>query len=638
MKNKLLVLTLAFAMMLSFMPMASFAASDHDDTHYTYEIYIWDDDADCEHVDNEYHRVTGTGEVEVWCEDCEMVVDSYEIEADGDEFSHDYDEEGYCETCDYHCTHLPEKLAEEYYWEEGEGEGKATCTPVNDKFHEVTGAGEKEIYCEYCGKTISIGPYVFNEDLFSHEYDENGYCDLCGHTNKCPHDPDNWEEAYIWDDNTTFVCENDDAYHIVTGTAEVEVWCGDCGMMMDGYSYEADGEEFPHEYDENGYCDLCGHTNNCQHEDIDELYEIYIWDDGTAFVSVDDEFHSVTGTGEKETWCDKCQMMIKSEAIEADGEEFPHIYNNKGVCEDCGHETSLDDRIYGKSRYDTARAVADKMKEEIEGKFDNIIVAYGENYPDALSGGYLAKVKNAPILLVNPSVEDDIIDYISKNIASDGTVYILGGTGVVSSAFERNIRDKGIYPVRLFGKSRYETNLEILKAAEVDDEEILICTGTDYADSLSASAAGMPILLVGNTLTDAQRKYIQNLNTEQFYLIGGKGAVKPEIESDLIELEYSEDNITRIAGKTRYETSTAVAEELFDKSPQTVVLAYAQNFPDGLSGGPLAMLYDAPIILTDSNNTKAAREYVKEVEAFRNITLGGKALISDAAVKVIMGR
>ena len=555
MKNKLLVLTLAFAMMLSFMPMASFAASDHDDTHYTYEIYIWDDDADCEQVDNEYHRVTGTGEVEVWCEDCEGVIKRYSIKADGKEFDHDYDEEGYCETCDYHCTHLPEKHAVEYYWGDD-----AECKAVDDKFHEVTGSGEKKIYCEYCGKTFSLNQYDFNGDLFSHEYDEDGYCDLCGHQNYCPHDLDNREEAYIWDDNTTFVCENDDAYHIVTGTAEVEVWCGDCGLMMDGYSYEADGEE------------------------------------------------------------------------------FPHIYNNKGVCEDCGHETSLDDRIYGKSRYDTARAVADKMKEEIEGKFDNIIVAYGENYPDALSGGYLAKVKNAPILLVNPSVEDDIVDYISRNIADEGTVYILGGTGVVSSAFESNIRDKGIHPVRLFGKSRYETNLEILKEAEVDDEEILICTGTDYADSLSASAAGMPILLVGNTLTDAQRKYIQNLNTEQFYLIGGKGAVKPEIESDLIELEYSEDNITRIAGKTRYETSTAVAEELFYKSPQTVVLAYAQNFPDGLSGGPLAMLYDAPIILTDSNNTKAAREYVKEVEAFRNITLGGKALISDAAVKVIMGR
>lgn len=165
MKNKLLVLTLAFAMMLSFMPMASFAACDHENT---YEIYIWDDDADCEQVDNEYHRVTGTGEVEVRCEDCGMPVDSYTIKADGEEYYHDYDEEGYCETCDYHCTHLPEKKAVEYWWEEDD----ATCTPVDGKTHKVTGTGEKEVYCEYCGKTFSIEPYVFNGDLFSHEYDE----------------------------------------------------------------------------------------------------------------------------------------------------------------------------------------------------------------------------------------------------------------------------------------------------------------------------------------------------------------------------------------------------------------------------------------------------------------------------------
>jgi len=291
-------------------------------------------------------------------------------------------------------------------------------------------------------------------------------------------------------------------------------------------------------------------------------------------------------------------------------------------------------RIYGTSRYDTAIKAADEYKAATGSKFENVVVAYGKNFPDALSGGYLAKKKNAPILLVEPKQEDRIADYISENIASGGTVYILGGEGAVSKSFENKVEDKGITPVRLGGATRYETNLEILKEAGVTNQDVLVCTGTGYADSLSASAVGKPILLVGKTLTDEQKTYIESLNSDQYYLIGGEGAVNTTIENELNDLGY---NVDRIFGASRYETSTEVAKKFFP-SAKTVVLAYAKNFPDGLSGGPLAMKKNAPIILTDSNKTEAAAEYVKETGAVSSITLGGSSLISDIAVTAIMGR
>jgi len=410
--------------------------------------------------------------------------------------------------------------------------------------------------------------------------------------------------------------------------------------MIESEECTFDEEQEPHDYDENGFCETCGHirSSTCDHVNI---YEEYIWDDNAVITPVDDKFHSITGTGVKEVWCDDCGVMIRSEQYEADGEEFSHYYED-GYCIDCGYaKQSSDERICGSSRYDTAIEVADKIKAETGEKFANIIVADGGNYPDALSGGYLAWVKDAPILLVRsrPTEENQIASYIRDNLEDGGTVYLLGGTGAVSASFEDKLKQSGIFPVRLGGINRYETNLKILKEAGVDGEDLLVCTGNGYADSLSASAARMPILLVGSTLTDDQKNYIRGLDTEQFYLIGGEGAVKPKIKTDLINLGYSEDSIERIAGSTRYETSTKVAETFFPKA-ETVVLAYAKNFPDGLSGGPLAMLYDAPIILADSNNKniQAAKQYVEEVEAFRSITLGGTSLISDAAVKTIMGR
>ena len=299
-----------------------------------------------------------------------------------------------------------------------------------------------------------------------------------------------------------------------------------------------------------------------------------------------------------------------------------------------GHE-ALDDkaRIFGNTRYETAVKVAEEYKGS-SGKFENIIVADGRNFPDALSGGYLAKVRNAPILLVNPSEESKIVNYISKNIASDGTVFILGGTGAVSSEFENKVKAKEISAKRLGGSTRYDTNLAILKAAGVNAEDILVCSGNGYADSLSASAVGKPILLVGDTLTENQKSFLRGLNTKQIYLIGGTGAIITAVENGLKALDFK---TKRLWGQTRYETSAAVAEEFFARAT-TVMLIYAKNFPDGLSGGPLAMMKNAPIILTDSGNTDAANAYVKEAGAVRSITLGGPLLISDGAVKAIMGR
>ena len=292
-------------------------------------------------------------------------------------------------------------------------------------------------------------------------------------------------------------------------------------------------------------------------------------------------------------------------------------------------------RIYGQNRYDTAISVANRYKSTSGSNFKNVIVAYGRNFPDALSGGYLAKVKNAPILLVEPSEENRIADYIGKNLASGGRVYILGGTGVVSSDFEGKVKAKGITTERLGGQTRYDTNLAILKAAGVKDQDILVCTGTGYADSLSASAVGKPILLVGSSLTAEQRSYLKGLGTKQFYLIGGTGVVRTSIEKELTSINRAK--IERLWGQTRYETSVAVAKKFFSKT-KTVLLAYAQNFPDGLSGGPLALIKNAPIILTDSKTISPAREYVKSAGAIRSITLGGPTLISDIAVRAIMGR
>ncbi len=292
-------------------------------------------------------------------------------------------------------------------------------------------------------------------------------------------------------------------------------------------------------------------------------------------------------------------------------------------------------RYAGNDRYATAFAIADALKAE-KGvtKFDNIVVAYGLNYPDALTGGYLAKVKNAPVLLVDSHKEAEVNSYISKNLKSGGAVYILGGTGVISENFETKVKElPETNVVRLGGTDRYETNLKILAEAGVTEEDILICTGEGYADSLSASAIGRPILLVGEVISGEQVAYIETLGTQKMYVIGGVGAVN---ETVYTELQPYCAELKRIGGIDRYETSKKLAEEFFAAPCEKVVLAYGGNYPDGLAGGPLAMAMGAPLLLASTHNTVYAKVAVDNLGIKSLYVLGGGALISNNAGNLII--
>ena len=286
-------------------------------------------------------------------------------------------------------------------------------------------------------------------------------------------------------------------------------------------------------------------------------------------------------------------------------------------------------RLAGSNRYATGFAIANQLKQLMGvDRFQTVVVAYGLNFPDALTGSYLASVKNAPILLTDPTVDNEVLAYLQDNLVSGGKVYILGGTGAVSHAFETAARYSGFDVQRLKGAGRYETNLAILEEAGVNStDEILIATGKNYADSLSASATGLPMLLVDKTLTDSQKAFLEN-TSRQFVILGGTGAVSAEIEEELNEIGTA----IRVKGSGRYETSVLIARKYFPDA-RAAVLAYAQGFPDGLCGGPLAMSLGAPLILTSNESPAAADGFVQGMTV--GAVTGGTARISDATVRDI---
>ncbi len=90
-------------------------------------------------------------------------------------------------------------------------------------------------------------------------------------------------------------------------------------------------------------------------------------------------------------------------------------------------------RIQGSNREDTALEISKAYKQDRE----NIVVANGYNYADAVTGGYFAYKKNASLLLTQEKkVNLDTLDHISGDV---DRLYILGREKAVDPIVERDL-------------------------------------------------------------------------------------------------------------------------------------------------------------------------------------------------------
>ena len=269
-------------------------------------------------------------------------------------------------------------------------------------------------------------------------------------------------------------------------------------------------------------------------------------------------------------------------------------------------------RISGTNRYQTAIEVAKKKGS----KFDAVVIASGDDYPDALSASYLASQHNAPIVLVNEATMKEVAAYV-KSVTKKA--FIIGGKGAVSSEMEKLL--KGVEVERISGKNRYDTNLKLLERSNSDT--LIVCDGRKYADAIVSSATRYPIMITGEKLTEGQREFLKNRTIKNLYMVGG--SVSSEVKKEL-------KNAKKIIGKNRYETARLVANTFYPKSDK-VILVTGQNFADGLCGSQLAV---APILLADKKYYTDAQMYCKAVKPKKCFVIGGKGAISDTTINWVL--
>lgn len=194
------------------------------------------------------------------------------------------------------------------------------------------------------------------------------------------------------------------------------------------------------------------------------------------------------------------------------------------------------ERIEGDNRYETSANIAKYLKTNGKLLTNSAIIAYAQNYPDALAISSWAAQEGVPILLSETNylpkeTTEALADLeISKTIIS-------GGTGVISTKVESELPDS----TRYGGDNRYETAIEIIKGLGQDIDTIFVATGNDFPDALAGSALaakqGKAILLVGNTIDPVVVKFLttQKEKVNNIYALGGDGVVTPSTLSKLVQ-------------------------------------------------------------------------------------------------------
>ena len=380
--------------------------------------------------------------------------------------------------------------------------------------------------------------------------------------------------------------------------------------------------------------------------------------DDTITITLEEEITlEVTETETVGTCSEGVTKIYKATGeVEVDGEVIPVTATKveeleptdctyvDGVCSVCC--SCMVKRIYGEDRISTALSVAEALKDALNvEKFDTIILAAGGSgkdqtkFADALSGSYLASTKKAPILLYTQGdLSEKNLAFIEENLNDNGTIYLLGGNVSIPVEVEEALTTAGYNTKRLGGDTRYETNLVILKEAGIETaEEILIAGGQAFADSLSASATGLPVMLVkgtGTVLNDAQIEFLKGLNGKKVTILGGSAAISAELEAAIEEAVGTD--VERVFGETREHTSVMVAEKYFADADFALV-TYSMMYPDGLAGGVLANVLGAPLLLTRSDKEAIANEYITQAGIESGYVLGGSAVMTDDTAKAVFG-
>jgi len=291
-------------------------------------------------------------------------------------------------------------------------------------------------------------------------------------------------------------------------------------------------------------------------------------------------------------------------------------------------------RVSGADRYLTSVAVSSKLP---AGSAPAVVLATGDNFPDALAGIPLAKKVGGPLLLT-PSAGPDaaVTAEIHRVLKPGGTVYVLGGEQAVPLSVVRAL-GSSVTVTRIGGADRFDTSLLIAKQLG-DPNHVVLATGINFPDALAAgpyaadvfganAASPAAILLTDDAKLPAGVKA---------YLAGASAVAAVGGQAVTAAANAHINLAAGFRGVDRYQTASMVAATF--SGEKTAGVATGEKFADALTGAAYLADNDGPLVLTETKHLTApwASGALQGIAVAVGPTgtievFGGPVAISDAA-------
>lgn len=305
------------------------------------------------------------------------------------------------------------------------------------------------------------------------------------------------------------------------------------------------------------------------------------------------------------------------------------------------------DRLSGADRYETAiKASAETFAPK---SVQTVVIATGQDFPDALSASALAGAYHAPILLTRTAaLPAGLLAEIDRLGATK--VDIVGGTSVVSPAVETALKQAGLTVYRVAGSNRYQTSAAVARRIQTvmgkrSALTAFVVNGENYADATAVSPYAysqvFPVLLTQpKALSGDTAAVAAEIGVTHAVIAGGTSVVSADVAARL-DAVPGVQTVHREGGANRYETTTKIAQYavgMFWASNEQVGIATGADFPDALGGGAVigsqggVLLMTQPTVLAPPTAAYlgTAKADVVDVSIF-----GGAKAVSDAVKSAI---
>ncbi|MEO2108442.1 MAG: cell wall-binding repeat-containing protein [Actinomycetota bacterium] len=305
------------------------------------------------------------------------------------------------------------------------------------------------------------------------------------------------------------------------------------------------------------------------------------------------------------------------------------------------------------------------------GSVDVLVLGRNDQFADNLGGSALAGQVGGPLLLTDggpdaalrPEVLDAIGTLVPRTAGLNcdnepADVYVLGGDNAVSAGAVEELLIDGYCVERLAGDSRVETSVAV--AREMRERgaprAFLLARADSFADSAAAGAYGArfgwPVLLTSqDTLHPASGAYISEdqepgvVLDVYVWILGGTAAVSQDVEDQVFQ-QVGPNRVSRVAGATRDETSTLIADAFQaaqEEGNASLAVGLVNGFADdgwvyALIGGAISPVTNAPILYVQADGIgDPVARYLDVQKPSSILVLGPPERVSDATAEEARG-